>query len=226
MSVKLAAANDAVADSVSLTDLAARINDEHKAAAGDLLSGIKHVIAAGEALLVARSKVQRGEWLDWIEANLTVTPRSVQMYMQIAKKQGDYHEVTNAKGISHLGIEKTLLMLRQAETDARLQTILDRSGPCQISEDAVCLSRGVVLQERDDETRNELFEQDRWRSLQPTDDEAAAIDAMMQSRAELLERAEALKAEADQLRREAAKIKKEIGRAVRRAFVEYSEAAE
>jgi hypothetical protein len=48
-------------------DLVPPIEVEHNAVATALQSAFAHVIAAGELLIAAKRKVERGQWLKWLE---------------------------------------------------------------------------------------------------------------------------------------------------------------
>src|SRR6266498_1251367 len=86
----------------SLADLAARINAAHESVAGALKSGIEHAIVAGEALIEAKAKVPHGEWLAWLKANCTVSERSAQAYMRVARGIGGLEDHAKAQRVADL----------------------------------------------------------------------------------------------------------------------------
>src|SRR5262245_35416661 len=57
-------------------------HSEASRAAGDF---IKHALAAGDALILARAKVRHGQWRRWLAENCAVSERSAQRYMRLAK---------------------------------------------------------------------------------------------------------------------------------------------
>jgi Protein of unknown function (DUF3102) len=80
----------------SLADLAARINVEHQAAQENLRSGLKRAIAAGELLIEAKRLLPHGKWLPWLEANCTVSERTAQAYMRVARSYGELPDSKSA----------------------------------------------------------------------------------------------------------------------------------
>jgi hypothetical protein len=70
-----------------LTDLAARINAEHDAASRDAKSALEHAFAAGGFLIEASNKIPHGEWLLWLADNCTVSERTAQFYMRLARER-------------------------------------------------------------------------------------------------------------------------------------------
>ena len=68
-----------------LRSLAAQINEAHEKAYGCVREGIKYARQAGEALIAAKRQVPHGEFGDWLQAHCTVTPRTAQKYMQLAR---------------------------------------------------------------------------------------------------------------------------------------------
>jgi hypothetical protein len=74
----------------SLTDLAARINAAHQAAAAALKDSVVHAIHAGELLIEAKEKLGRhGEWLSWLKANFPFSDRTARLYMQVARRRAE-----------------------------------------------------------------------------------------------------------------------------------------
>jgi hypothetical protein len=98
-----------------LADLATRINHEHQQAEQALRSGLEHARAAGVLLLEAKGKVAHGQWLAWLEANVTFTPRAAQGYMRVAREWGRLE--AKAKHVSHLTYREALAALAQPSED-------------------------------------------------------------------------------------------------------------
>ncbi len=67
------------------TSLAADINRLHQLASQSADEAVAHAKQAGALLLEAKASMKHGDWLPWLEANLTVSPRQVQRYMQVAQ---------------------------------------------------------------------------------------------------------------------------------------------
>jgi len=72
---------------VMLADLARRINAEHEATEIAMQSGLEHAIKAGELLLEAKEAVPHGNWLPWLKANCSVSERTAQLYMKVARER-------------------------------------------------------------------------------------------------------------------------------------------
>jgi hypothetical protein len=69
-----------------LQDFAARINTAHAACEGAFKAGLLQAREAGELLLQAKELVAHGAWLPWLEANCTVSERTAQGYMRVARR--------------------------------------------------------------------------------------------------------------------------------------------
>ena len=52
--------------------LVEQIEREHDAALGAARASLKHAAACGRLLLEAKASVPHGQWLPWIEANLSI----------------------------------------------------------------------------------------------------------------------------------------------------------
>ena len=113
-----------------LTDLAARINDEHQAATSALREGVLHAIAAGDLLLKAKAEVKHGSWLDWLKANCEIPERTVQAYMRLARLPA---EKRNA--VADLPLREALSAIRSRQERlerAEEQESQPPPGPAQI----------------------------------------------------------------------------------------------
>src|SRR6516164_8935601 len=71
----------------SLTDLAARIKAEHEAVSVALKDSVRHAITAGELLIEAKDKDGHGPWLPWLRDHCTISERTAQLYMRVAKSR-------------------------------------------------------------------------------------------------------------------------------------------
>ena len=83
----------------SLPDLAARIRAEHRAAAASLGDAVRHATAAGELLIEAKALVRHGQWLPWLRDHCSLSERTCQLYMRVAKNRAEI-ERTNAQSIA------------------------------------------------------------------------------------------------------------------------------
>lgn len=85
-----------------LAHLADEIRTEVDAAEADFQSALQHAIRAGELLIEAKAQVEHGQWLPWLEANFSKSPRSAQGYMRLAENAED------AQRVAHLGLKGAL----------------------------------------------------------------------------------------------------------------------
>src|SRR5688500_1329245 len=70
---------------LSLRDLADKANCEHSLAMQSGIAMVEHAINAGEALLGAQLQVPRGEWMQWMRENLTISTTTSAAYMRMAR---------------------------------------------------------------------------------------------------------------------------------------------
>ena len=70
----------------SLARLAAEINRAHERACKRVREGLAYACQAGEALIEAKGRVPHGEFGDWVQTHCTVTHRTAQKYMQLARR--------------------------------------------------------------------------------------------------------------------------------------------
>jgi hypothetical protein len=94
----------------SLPDLAARIKAEHEAAAESLRDSVRHAIAAGALLIEAKTKLQHGQWLPWLRDHCTISERTAQLYMRVAKNR-DEVEAQIRNGATDLSLNETAALL-------------------------------------------------------------------------------------------------------------------
>lgn len=75
-------------DSDELDRLAGKAAREHTLAVAAGLDAFQHAINAGEALLAAREKVERGHWSDWLaDTFLDWSESAARNYMRLAKNK-------------------------------------------------------------------------------------------------------------------------------------------
>jgi hypothetical protein len=71
-------------DSSGSAALVPRINAAHDQAHQSARTAIEHAVECGRLLLEAKAKVAHGQWLPWIEANLSFGVRQAQKYIRLA----------------------------------------------------------------------------------------------------------------------------------------------
>jgi hypothetical protein len=74
----------AAAISSAPADLAPAINEQHRLAIAKARDAIEHARRAGELLLRVKAALPHGAFLQWLAANVDVTPRQAQRYMAAA----------------------------------------------------------------------------------------------------------------------------------------------
>jgi len=82
------ASND-IAFSNSLAELASRIKAEHGAVSTALKESLRHALVAGELLLEAKGQVSHGQWLPWLRDHCSLSERTAQLYMRVAKNRSE-----------------------------------------------------------------------------------------------------------------------------------------
>ena len=101
-----------LAGDYSLTDLAARIRAEHEAVSSALKESVRHAITAGELLVEAKEQLGDGRWLPWFRDHCTISERTAQLYMRVAKNRAEI-ENQMRNGVADLSLNEiaALLML-------------------------------------------------------------------------------------------------------------------
>jgi Protein of unknown function (DUF3102) len=94
----------------SLIDLAARIKLEHQAVAVALKDSLQHAVAAGELLIEGKAQVPHGQWLSWLKDHCTISERTAQLYMRVAKNRADI-ETKIADDTADLTLSEAAAML-------------------------------------------------------------------------------------------------------------------
>jgi hypothetical protein len=89
MSKRLLTVKEAAAGRHSLTDLAARVNAEHQAVTAAVKRGVEHAVNAGKLLIEAKDQLAHGQWLPWLKDHCTISERTAQLYMRLARRVAD-----------------------------------------------------------------------------------------------------------------------------------------
>jgi hypothetical protein len=118
MSTAIAKTTKADIASNSLSDLAARIREEHAAAGTALRASVRHAIAAGELLIEAKSKAGHGQWLCWLTDDCDIPERTAQAYMRMARlpveKRNAVADLPLREALSAIGAREKQLAQREA----------------------------------------------------------------------------------------------------------------
>src|SRR5262249_55622398 len=102
------------APSGDLIALADRINAEHAEVIKSVRQGADHAIRAGKLLLEAKIAVPHGGWSEWVAANLRVSERTAQVYMQLAREY--------PQGLADTSMTAAIKMLEQAKSPEKKMT--------------------------------------------------------------------------------------------------------
>jgi hypothetical protein len=108
-----------ITSSNSLADLAARIKAEHGAVATALKDSVRHAIAAGELLIEAKAQLAYGQWLPWLSHHCTISERTAQLYMRVAKNRADI-EAQIRNDVADLSLSEAAAILALSSDVRRL----------------------------------------------------------------------------------------------------------
>ena len=110
----------------SLADIAARVKVEHTAVSSALKESLRHSIVAGELLLEAKEQVPHGQWLPWLQEHCTMSDRTAQLYMRVAKNRTEI-ENQMRNDVADLTLnEATALLALSSGNDAQAVTVCQR----------------------------------------------------------------------------------------------------
>ena len=93
---------------LGLTQLGDAIETAHQAARGAARTALDQALRCGALLLAAKAQVDHGNWLPWLQAHTTVTPRQSQVYMRLARHRD---ALTQCEPASHLTLTGALATL-------------------------------------------------------------------------------------------------------------------
>jgi hypothetical protein len=127
---------DDMGNRTRLADLASQINAEHVAVGKALRSGLEDARRAGEALLEAMKLAPRGQRLPWLAANTTVSERTAQAYMQVARRYSEFI-AGNPQRVADLSFREGLKLLSEPiETDTPMEAAPTTTEPEELPDDA------------------------------------------------------------------------------------------
>jgi hypothetical protein len=105
-----------------------RIEAAHLATRDAVLNAVARAVECGHLLLEAKAKVGHGNWIPWIEKNLSLSVRQVQKYMRLAE-----HLDPNAPWGTHLTINEALAEISEKwEPPSATVTSLHPSEPSHV----------------------------------------------------------------------------------------------
>jgi Protein of unknown function (DUF3102) len=94
----------------SLTTLAGRIRAEHEAVSTALKESVRHAIEAGELLIEAKDQLKHGRWLPWLADHCTISDRTAQLYMRVAKNRTEVENQMRS-GVADLSLNEAVALL-------------------------------------------------------------------------------------------------------------------
>jgi len=104
----------------TLGELAKSINDKQNQIDSSAESMVDYAIGIGAELHEAKSQVEHGEWLTWIEENLVVDRSQTSKYMKISTQQ---KLLSNIDSNQHLDIDGALKHIRSIEKQQKLDAM-------------------------------------------------------------------------------------------------------
>jgi hypothetical protein len=96
------------ATTLLLSELVARVNNEHRQLKECLIRGAQHAVKAGELLWEAKRQAGHGGWLEWIAENCEFSERTAQLYMKLASA---LPQVANPQRIADLSLTGAIKMI-------------------------------------------------------------------------------------------------------------------
>ena len=97
-----------------LTELAKRINDEHDKAESSLKAGLQHALECGKALMEAKTKCPHGGWASWLELQCTVSHRTANIYMRLARQWPKLG--ANSQRVANFSLREAIATISQRTT--------------------------------------------------------------------------------------------------------------
>jgi hypothetical protein len=93
---------------LTLPELVAKVNEEHKQVKECVIKGAQHAVRAGQLLWEAKRKAGHGRWLEWIAENCKFSDRTAQLYMNLATA---LPQVANPQSIADLSLTGAIKMI-------------------------------------------------------------------------------------------------------------------
>jgi hypothetical protein len=108
-----------------LAELANVVAAEHRRAEAAARKALEHALAAGDALLEAKSAVEHGQWSAWLAANVPdVSARTAQLYMKLARNR----DSLEAQRVANLSLRQAAKMVSQPKGGAEHHEVIEHYG--------------------------------------------------------------------------------------------------
>jgi hypothetical protein len=104
----------AIAQSNSLSDLAARIKAEHEAFVAAVKGSLARAMAAGDLLIEAKAIVDHGQWLPWLE-QIGLPRRTASHYMRLSRHRDTVE--SEMGNVAHLSVRAAVEALTPPEPE-------------------------------------------------------------------------------------------------------------
>ena len=107
----------------SLDELKADLLGELDVLNGMLRQAVPQAVKVGQILLRVKETIRHGVWLQWVERNTKLNPRTAQIYMHLATHMQCLSRA-EAKRISHLGLAEALAEVRRRSAAMRAARVV------------------------------------------------------------------------------------------------------
>lgn len=94
-----------------LASLAARINREHAGVVEGLRQGLTHALQCGHLLTEARTELEHGEWMAWVEEHCEFKYRTAKNYLDLWERREELGLGSNLQRVADLSYREALKLL-------------------------------------------------------------------------------------------------------------------
>jgi hypothetical protein len=88
-----------------------RFRSYHEATIEALRHSVEYAIDAGNLLLEAKEQLKHGQWLPWLAANCTMSERTAQLYMRLARNRAAIEDQMKSAGVADLTLEQAAALI-------------------------------------------------------------------------------------------------------------------
>lgn len=99
-----------------LDQLAVEIKHEHEAVEASIRDSLMHAKVAGEKLIEVKDRLQRGEWMPWVEAHCGCSHSTALLYVNVARR---WDELVNSQPVENLTLHKAAEALAEMRREVR-----------------------------------------------------------------------------------------------------------
>jgi Protein of unknown function (DUF3102) len=91
-----------------------------------LKESVRHAITAGELLIEAKRQLSHGRWLPWLRDHCTISERTAQLYMRVAKSRTEI-EAQMRNGVADLSLNEAAAVLMLSSDVRKLLNFAKRT---------------------------------------------------------------------------------------------------